>query len=91
MRRVRQVVVALVGLFYVGLLYPLCTELWHSKWLLQMQDNECEPMFPVAHCTTRYGRVSVMGRVPGASPTPAPSRSVPARRWRCRRPIRGSA
>ncbi|HEY2471341.1 MAG TPA: DUF6632 domain-containing protein [Terracidiphilus sp.] len=45
MKRVRQVVVALVGLFYVGLLYPLCTELWHSKWLVEMHDNECGPMF----------------------------------------------
>ncbi len=45
MKRVRQVIVALVGLFYVCLLYPLCTELWHSKWLLEMHDNECEPMF----------------------------------------------
>ena len=45
MKRVRQIVVALVGLFYVGLLYPLCGELWHSKWLLEMHDNECEPMF----------------------------------------------
>ena len=45
MKRIRQVIVALVGLFYVGLLYPLCTELWRSKWLLEMHDNECEPMF----------------------------------------------
>ena len=45
MKRIRQVVVGLVGLFYVGLLYPLCNELWHSKWLLLMHDNECEPMF----------------------------------------------
>ncbi len=45
MNRIRQTVVALVGLFYVGLLYPLCTDLWHSKWLLEMHDNECEPMF----------------------------------------------
>src|SRR6202012_3250428 len=45
LKRVRQIVVGLVGLFYVGLLYPLCTELWHSKWLLEMHDNECEPMF----------------------------------------------
>jgi hypothetical protein len=44
-KRIRQVIVALVGLFYVGLLYPLCTELWHSKWLIEMHDNECEPMF----------------------------------------------
>ena len=45
MKRIRQIVVALVGLFYFGLLYPLSTELWHSKWLLEMHDNECEPMF----------------------------------------------
>jgi hypothetical protein len=44
-KRVRQIVVALVGVFYVGLLYPLCSELWRSKWLLEMHDNECEPMF----------------------------------------------
>ena len=35
----------MVGLFYVGLLYPLCADLWHSKWLIEMHDNECEPMF----------------------------------------------
>jgi hypothetical protein len=45
MKRIRQIVIGLVGLFYVGLLYPLSTELWHSKWLLEMHDNECEPMF----------------------------------------------
>ena len=45
MKRIRQIIVALVGLFYVGLLYPLCTDLWHSKWLIEMHDNECEPMF----------------------------------------------
>jgi len=45
MKRIRQVIVAMVGIFYACLLYPLCTELWHSKWLLAMHDNECEPMF----------------------------------------------
>ena len=45
MKRIRQIVVALLGLFYVGLLYPLFTDLWHSKWLIEMHDNECEPMF----------------------------------------------
>ena len=39
-----QVVVGLLGLIYVCLIYPLYTDLWHSKWLLEMQ-NECEPMF----------------------------------------------
>jgi hypothetical protein len=45
MKRIKQVAVALVGIFYVCLLYPLCTELWHSKWLIEMHNNECEPMF----------------------------------------------
>ncbi len=44
MKRIRQIVVALIGLLYVALLYPLYADLWHSKWLLQM-NNECEPMF----------------------------------------------
>ena len=32
--RIRQIVLALVGLLYVGLLYPLSTDWWHSNWLL---------------------------------------------------------
>jgi 4-amino-4-deoxy-L-arabinose transferase-like glycosyltransferase len=44
-KRIRQIIVALVGLFYVALLYPLFTDLWRSKWLIEMHDNECEPMF----------------------------------------------
>ena len=45
MERIRQIIVALLGLFYVGLLYPLYTDLWHSKWLVEMHNEECEPMF----------------------------------------------
>lgn len=45
MKRIRQIIVGLVGLAYVALLYPLYTDLWHSKWLLQMHNQECEPMF----------------------------------------------
>ena len=45
MGRIRQIIVALVGLLYVGLLYPLYTDLWHSKWLIEMHNQECEPMF----------------------------------------------
>ena len=45
MKRIRQIIVALLGLFYVGLLYPLYTDLWHSKWLIEMRNEECEPMF----------------------------------------------
>lgn len=45
MKRIRQITVALLGLFYVGLLYPLYTDLWHSKWLIEMHNEECEPMF----------------------------------------------
>ena len=43
--RIRQIILALVGLSFVGLLYPLYSDLWHSSWLLQMNNNECEPMF----------------------------------------------
>jgi len=43
--RMRQIVLTLVGLFYVALLYPLWSDLWDSHWLLEMNNNECEPMF----------------------------------------------
>ena len=43
--RIRQVILGLVGLVFVGLVYPLGSDLWHAKWLVQMNDNECEPMF----------------------------------------------
>jgi uncharacterized membrane-anchored protein YitT (DUF2179 family) len=42
--RMLQVALGLVGLIYVGMIYPLYTDLAHSKWLLEMK-NECEPMF----------------------------------------------
>ena len=42
--RMQQVALGILGLFYVGLIYPLYTDLAHSKWLLEMKD-ECEPMF----------------------------------------------
>jgi hypothetical protein len=42
--RMLQVAVGLLGLLYLGLIYPLYTDLWHSKWLVEMK-NECEPMF----------------------------------------------
>ena len=42
--RMLQVALGLLGLFYVGLIYPLYTDLAHSKWLLEMK-GECEPMF----------------------------------------------
>jgi FtsH-binding integral membrane protein len=43
--RIRQITLAVIGLVYVGLLYPLFTDLWHSKWLVEMHNKECEPMF----------------------------------------------
>ena len=43
--RIQQVIVGLVGLVFVGLIYPLVSDLWHASWLVQMNDNECEPMF----------------------------------------------
>ncbi|HKS73623.1 MAG TPA: DUF6632 domain-containing protein [Terriglobales bacterium] len=42
--RMLQVAVGLLGLFYLGMIYPLYTDLWHSKWLLEMK-NACDPMF----------------------------------------------
>jgi hypothetical protein len=42
--RILQVVVGLLGLLYLWPIYPLYTDLWHSKWLLEM-NNECEPCF----------------------------------------------
>src|SRR5215468_11662402 len=42
--RILQVFVGLLGLGYLSLIYPLYTDLWHSKWLLEMKDA-CDPMF----------------------------------------------
>src|SRR5438270_7553596 len=42
--RMLRVVLALLGLLYIALIYPLYTDLWHSKWLLELK-NETEPMF----------------------------------------------
>jgi hypothetical protein len=39
-----QVAVGLLGLIYIGMIYPLYTDLAHSKWLLEMK-NACDPMF----------------------------------------------
>lgn len=43
--RIRQIVIAALGVFYVALIYPLYTDLHASKWLIEMHDEECEPMF----------------------------------------------
>lgn len=43
--RTRQVILGLAGLAFVALIYPLWSDLWHANWLVQMNDNECEPMF----------------------------------------------
>jgi hypothetical protein len=42
--RTIQVVLAVVGVAYIAMLYPLFSDLWHTKWLLVMK-NETEPMF----------------------------------------------
>ena len=42
--RMLQIAVGLVGLLYLGMIYPLYTDLWHSKWLVEMK-NACDPMF----------------------------------------------
>ena len=43
--RARQIVLALAGLLCFALLYPLCSDLWHSHWLVDMNNNDCEPTF----------------------------------------------
>lgn len=43
-QRMRQVIVGLVGVAYIAMIYPLCTDLWRSTWLLVMK-NATEPMF----------------------------------------------
>jgi hypothetical protein len=42
--RVLQVFLAVLGLLFIALIYPLYTDLRHAKWLLEMH-NETEPMF----------------------------------------------
>lgn len=42
--RILQIALVLLGVLYLGLTYPLYTDLAHSKWLLVMQ-NEIDPMF----------------------------------------------
>jgi hypothetical protein len=42
--RALQVALAVIGIFFTALVYPLYTDLWHAKWLLELK-NETEPMF----------------------------------------------
>jgi len=39
-----QIFLAVLGILFIALIYPLYTDLWHAKWLLEMH-NETEPMF----------------------------------------------
>jgi hypothetical protein len=43
-RRALQILLAVLGILFIALIYPLYTDLWHAKWLLEMH-NETEPMF----------------------------------------------
>ena len=43
-RKLTQIVLALVGVLYLAMTYPLFTDLRHANWLLVMH-NETEPMF----------------------------------------------
>jgi uncharacterized membrane protein YeaQ/YmgE (transglycosylase-associated protein family) len=45
LHRLRQIIVGLIGAFYVCLLYPLFSDLHNSRWLIEMHNEECEPMF----------------------------------------------
>ena len=45
MKRERMLqILAVLGLLFIAFVYPLYTDLWHAKWLLEMH-NETEPMF----------------------------------------------
>ena len=43
-RRALQIFLAVLGILFIALIYPLYTDLWHAKWLLKMH-NETDPMF----------------------------------------------
>ncbi|HEX8816525.1 MAG TPA: DUF6632 domain-containing protein [Terriglobales bacterium] len=43
--RLTQIVLVIVGLLYLVPGYFLYTDLRHSSWLLEQNNNECEPMF----------------------------------------------
>jgi hypothetical protein len=43
-RRLLRIFLTVLGILFIALIYPLCTDLWHAKWLLEMH-NETEPMF----------------------------------------------
>jgi hypothetical protein len=43
-RRALQIFLLVIGTLFIALIYPLYTDLWHAKWLLEMH-NETEPMF----------------------------------------------
>ena len=42
--RILRIFLVVLGLLFIALIYPLYTDLWHAKWLLEMH-NETEPMF----------------------------------------------
>jgi hypothetical protein len=42
--RVLQIFLAVLGFLFIALIYPLYTDLWRAKWLMEMH-NETEPMF----------------------------------------------
>lgn len=43
-RRALQIFLIVLGILFIALIYPLYTDLWHAKWLVEMH-NETEPMF----------------------------------------------
>ena len=42
--RILQIFLAVLGVLFIALIYPLYLDLWHAKWLLETH-NETEPMF----------------------------------------------
>lgn len=43
--RVRQIVLAIIGLALLGVLYPLIDDLWQANWFVKNHGRDMEPMF----------------------------------------------
>ena len=68
--RLTQIVLVMVGLFYLSLIYLLYKDLWHSSWILEGK-NENGPMFLSFFITvgsSRHGRIDNVRSFALASP-----------------------
>ena len=41
-RRALQIFLVILGILFIALIYPLYTDLWHAKWLVEMHnESQC--------------------------------------------------